>query len=305
MLQSILDDIKREFATGNIISRLAIINIGVFILINVTWFVLKIANAGAVPPLYYDILHFFAVSSSIMHNLTHPWVFITSIFLHEGFWHLLWNMLFLYWFGRIVADLIGERKIFPLYLLGGLVGCFIFWLSAQVVPYYSGGPIYAIGASAGVMAIVMASGLIAPDYVMRLFLIGDVKLKYIVAVLILVDIFGLASDVNTGGHFAHLGGVFMGWLFVYQLREGNDWSEGVHNLLDKIRDFFSERKQPVTTATERKLVVKHSYKKNQERLSEDEIEERIDGILDKIKAKGYESLTREEKDFLNNASSRR
>jgi hypothetical protein len=201
--------------------------------------------------------------------------------------------------------LIGERKIFPLYLLGGLVGCFIFWLSAQVVPYYSGGPIYAIGASAGVMAIVMASGLIAPDYVMRLFLIGDVKLKYIVAVLILVDIFGLASDVNTGGHFAHLGGVFMGWLFVYQLREGNDWSEGVHNLLDKIRDFFSERKQPVTTATERKLVVKHSYKKNQERLSEDEIEERIDGILDKIKAKGYESLTREEKDFLNNASSRR
>ena len=124
MFQSIIDDIKRELATGNLITRLVIVNVGVFFLINVLWFVLKMANAGSVPPLYYDFLHFFSVSSSIMHNITHPWVFVTSIFLHEGFWHLLWNMLFLYWFGRIVADLIGEQKILPLYLLGGCCGMY-------------------------------------------------------------------------------------------------------------------------------------------------------------------------------------
>jgi len=302
MLQSIVEDIKRELATGNIITRLVIVNVGVFFLINVLWFVLKMANAGSVPPLYYDFLHFFSVSSSIMHNITHPWVFVTSIFLHEGFWHLLWNMLFLYWFGRIVADLIGEQKILPLYLLGGIAGCIFFWSGAQLINYHG----FALGASAGVMAIVMTAGMIAPEYNMRLLLLGDVKLKYIVAVLILVDIFGLASDYNTGGHFAHLGGVVMGWLFVLQLREGNDWSEGINHLLKKISDFFSEPKKPVrkrTMAKERTLVVKKHYKKNSAELSEDEVEERIDLILDKIKARGYESLTKEEKDFLNNASS--
>ena len=304
MFQSIVDDIKRELATGNIISRLVIVNLGVFFLVNVLWFVLKMANAGTVPPLYHDFLHFFSVSSSIMHNVTHPWVFITSIFLHEGFWHLLWNMLFLYWFGRIVADLIGEQKILPLYLLGGITGCIAFWTGAQLLNY-SG---FALGASAGVMAIVMTAGMIAPDYNMRLLLIGDVKLKYIVAVLIFVDIFGLASDYNTGGHFAHLGGVMMGWLFVLQLREGNDWAEGINNLLRKIADFFSEPKKTApkrTMAKERTLVVKKHYTKRATELSEDEVEERIDLILEKIKAKGYESLTKEEKDFLNNASSRR
>ncbi len=304
MFQSIIDDIKRELSTGNIISRLVIINIGVFFLVNVVWLVLKGINGGEVPSIYYDFLHFFCVSSSIMHNITHPWVFITSIFLHEGFWHLLWNMLFLYWFGRIVADLIGEKKILPIYLLGGMVGCVIYWASAQIVTYNAP---FALGASAGVMAIVMTAGMIAPEYNLRLLLIGDVKLKYVVAVLILVDIFGLASVENTGGHFAHLGGVMMGWLFVLQLREGNDWSEGVNNILHKITQFFTETKQPVqtTTAKERKLVVKKHYTQRTDSLSEAEVQERIDLILDKIKAKGYENLTREEKDFLTNASSRR
>ncbi len=303
MFQSIFEDLKREFSTGNIITRLVLINIGVFIAINAVWVITKMINGGTASPLYYDILHFFCVSSSIMHNITHPWVFLTSIFLHEGFWHLLWNMLFLYWFGRIVADLIGDNKILPLYLLGGLVGCVVFWASAQIFPYYGNGETYALGASAGVMAIVMTSGMIAPDYNLRLLLIGDVKLKYVVGVLILVDIFGLASDVNTGGHFAHLGGVLMGWFFVQQLREGNDWSEGVNNMLFKIKDFFREKKETVHTAKERKLVVKKHYRQKPDKLSDMEVQERIDMILDKIKAKGYDSLSNEEKDFLNNASS--
>ncbi len=303
MLQSIVDDLKREFSTGNIISRLIIINVAVFISINLLRLVLNLSNAGEIPPLYYDILHFFCMSSDIMHNLTHPWVFITSIFLHEGFWHLLWNMLFLYWFGKIVADLIGDRKIFPLYLLGGLVGCLAFWASAQVLAYGGTGPVYALGASAGVMAIVMASGMIAPDYNLRLLLIGDVKLKYVVAVLILLDLFGIGGQQNTGGHFAHLGGVFMGWLFVRQLQQGNDWSIGVNGFVEKIGSFFKDDRASTPRKRETTLVVKHSYKKKEDQLDEAEIQERIDRILDKIKEVGYSNLTQAEKDFLHNAGS--
>ena len=302
MLQSIVEDIKREFSTGTVITRLVIVNVGVWIAINLVNLFLNLTNAGEVPPIYYDILHFFCVSSDIWHNLTHPWVFLTSIFLHEGFWHLLWNMLFLYWFGKIVADLIGDRKILPLYLLGGFVGCLAFWASAQVMPFGKEGPVYALGASAGVMAIVMASGMIAPDYNMRLLLLGDVKLKYIVAVLILLDLFGLGSNYNTGGHVAHLGGVFMGWFFIRQLREGNDWSEGINGFLERIKQFFSDDSSRNKKRRETTLVVKHSYRRKESELSDAEIQEKIDEILEKINKVGYDNLTQAEKDFLDKAS---
>lgn len=303
MLQSILADVRKEFAMGNVVNRLIIINVAVFIIVNLVKLSLNLANQGELPPFYRTFVEFFSISSSILHNVTHPWVFITSIFLHERFWHILWNMLFLYWFGRIVGDMIGDRKIFPLYLLGGLVGCFVFWMSAQFMPFGAGGTVYALGASAGVMSIVVASGMIAPDYNMRLLLIGDVRLKYIVFFLVLLDVFALGGDVNTGGHFAHLGGAFMGWFFVQQLRVGNDWSDGVNNIMSKIIQFFSEGRPQNRTTKERTLVVKKNYHKNTETLSKDEIQDRVDIILDKIKASGYDSLSREEKEFLNNASS--
>jgi membrane associated rhomboid family serine protease len=305
MFQSIIADLKREFTSGNMISRLVIINVIVFIAINIVRLILNFSNAGVTPPIYLDIIHFFSISSSLMHNLTHPWVFVTSIFLHEGFWHLLWNMLFLYWFGRIVADLIGEHKIFPIYLLGGIIGCFIFWASAQMMPFGDDGPVYALGASAGVMAIVVASGMIAPDYQLRLILIGDVKLKYVVAVLVLLDIFALAGNYNTGGHFAHLGGAFMGWFFVHQLQQGNDWSEGVNAVLEKIKQFFTHKQVSVSTRKESKLVIKHSYKRTEAKEPEEDHQERIDAILDKIKDHGYAKLTQEEKDFLHQASNKK
>jgi hypothetical protein len=186
-----------------------------------------------------------------------------------------------------------------------MVGCFVFWLSAQLLPYMNGQTGYALGASAGVMAIVVTSGMIAPDYIMRLILLGDIKLKYIVMVLVLLDLFAIAGDSNTGGHFAHLGGVVMGWLFVSQLRAGNDWSEGINNLLEKMVNFFSGAKVPVASTREAKIIVKRSYKKTEPKAyTDDEIQERVDAILEKIKKEGYHRLTNEEKEFLNNASSR-
>lgn len=313
MFDSIWEDIKREFSYGNMVTRLVIINIVIFVSVNLVRLFLFLGNGGEVPAVYDDFLHFFCMSSDWFHVLTHPWGIFTSIFLHEGIWHVLWNMLFLYWFGRIVGDFIGNQRILPLYLLGGLIGGIFYFLSAQFLPM---GP-YALGASGAVMAIVVAAGTIAPDYIMRLLFLGDVKLKYIVAVLVFLDLIGIANSTNTGGHFAHLGGAAFGAFFVTQLRKGNDWALPVNNLMDKIKNFFkgdsspkaSKRRKPrmaYKNPEARKRTFSRSRRANNvsdnktaEGLSH---QERVDSILDKIKQSGYESLTAEEKEFLFNAS---
>ncbi|NRA51825.1 MAG: rhomboid family intramembrane serine protease [Phaeodactylibacter sp.] len=314
MLQSIWDDAKRELSRGNMITQLIIINIAVFVIINLVRLFLFLGNGGAVPELYNTILHFFCMSSDWKFFLTHPWGMFTSMFLHEGFWHLLWNMLFLYWFGRIVGDFIGDQRILPLYLLGGLTGAVVFFISANLLPYGIGGR-FALGASAGVMAIVVAAGTISPDYTMRLLLLGDVKLKYIVAVLVFLDLILIPSGGNTGGHFAHLGGAFFGWFFVAQLRNGNDLSEPVNNILDKIRDFYNRMTTGKSNGRRPKVVYRNPNRKRSTQRrgnaasdtnngSSNAHQEKLDAILDKIKDSGYDSLSKEEKEFLFNASKR-
>jgi len=294
------------------ITQLIIINVAVFVIINLVRLFLFLGNGGAVPELYNTILHFFCMSSDWKFFLTHPWGMVTSMFLHEGFWHLLWNMLFLYWFGRIVGDFIGDQRILPLYLLGGLTGAVVFFISANLLPYGMGGR-FALGASAGVMAIVVAAGTISPDYIMRLLLLGDVKLKYIVAVLVFLDLILIPSGGNTGGHFAHLGGAFFGWLFVAQLRNGNDFSEPVNNILDKIRDVYTRVISGKRSSRGPKVVYRNPSRKRSttsrgqaasdtNNRNSSAYQEKLDAILDKIKDSGYESLTKEEKEFLFNAS---
>lgn len=312
MVSSIWDDVKRQFNYGNMVTRLVIINVVVYIGVNLLWVILRIGSGWTTPEIYQDILQFFMLSSDWLHNLTHPWVFITSMFLHEGFWHILWNMLFLYWFGRIVGDFLGNHRVLPLYLLGGIVGGMAYFLSVNLLPYGGDATHYALGASGAVMAFVVAAGTISPDYYMRLLFIGDVKLKYIVFVLVLIDLIGMAGNINTGGHFAHLGGAFFGWLFVYQLRQGTDWSIPVNNLLDRLNSFFSGfTSRPAQPSRGPRVVHRQSTRatrsSNKGEAASDprqssSYQEQLDAILDKIKQSGYESLTEQEKEFLFNAS---
>ncbi len=315
MLKSIWEDVKKEFNYGNMVTRLVILNVAVFFVINLIWIFLRLSHAWETPPLYTNILRFFMISSDWWHNLTHPWVILTNMFLHEGFWHILWNMLFLYWFGRIVGDFIGNHRILPLYLLGGIAGGLLFFFSANLFQYGGGGTHYALGASGAVMAIVVASGVIAPDYIFRLLFLGDVKLKYIVAVLVFLDLVGVANDINTGGHFAHLGGALFGWFFVFQLRNGVDLSEPVNKVIDGISQFFRnltednppKRKKPRVVHKASKAAKRASQRRSARgsRKSDSKdvsYQEKLDSILDKIKESGYESLTAEEKEFLFNAS---
>ena len=314
MFRSIWEDIKREFSYGNMVVRLVFVNIMVFVGVTLIWILLTGFFGKQVPPdsYYTQFIRFFSISSDWLHNLTHPWVVFTSMFLHEGFWHILWNMLFLYWFGRIVGDLLGDRRILPLYLLAGLVGNAVFFITANLFNYGGAGVHYALGASGAVTGIVLAAGVTAPDYPMRLLLFGEVKLKYIVAALLLFDMVMIAQDSNTGGHFAHLGGALMGWIFVAQLRQGTDLSQPVNRIIESIQNFFRRMANPevrrpgprkVYTSPKAKTAKRSSRQSSKgERASDASHQEQLDAILDKIKEKGYESLTQEEKEFLFKAS---
>lgn len=307
MFRSILDDIKFQFRTGNMITRIVIINVALFVLINVIYFFSTHLNAGQTPAFYRELVHYLSVSSSYKEFFLRPWTWITSMFLHQGFWHLLWNMLFLYWFGRITGDLIGDHRILPIYILGGLVGSLAFLLSAHLIGYSGGATVYALGASGAVMALVTASGVLAPDYRMRLILIGEVKLKWVVATLIFLDLIGTASNINTGGHFAHLGGVLIGYIYIVQLRAGNDIGGWIEAIRDKVEGLFTGSGRQAPRRAKMNVVHRSSGSRPQRTSPAErsvDFQEELDRILDKIKATGYDSLNEEEKEFLYQASNK-
>jgi Rhomboid family len=216
------------------------------------------------------------------------------------------NLIFLILFGNIVGDLVGDRRVLPLYLLGGLVGNLLFVLSGFLIYY----PVpYALGASGAVMALAGAVLILAPDYRVMLLLLGEVKVKYVILVLILLDMVALANNSNTGGHIAHLGGFFTGIFSVYALRDGRDFTEPINRFTDWLFGLFSTRKSPKMKARVKpapmKATVGGAFKGNQASDTNDlSYQEKLDAILDKIKQKGIEGLTPEEKNFLAEASKR-
>jgi membrane associated rhomboid family serine protease len=306
MLDSIVNDIKGQFRSGNMVTRLIIINVGLFAMLYLVKIIMILFSGGQHQAAFQNLIRFLAVHSSITFDLTHPWVLITHMFMHIGFWHLLFNMLLLYWFGRIVGDLIGDDKPLTIYLLGGLSGMVFYILGSN---FMTGMGSMAFGASAAVMAFAVAAASIAPDYSMRLILIGDVRLKYIVLVLLVLDLIGIANMSNTGGHIGHLGGAFFGWLYVYLLREGNDLSIPVNNAMNRVTDLFTGR-EAHKGRSRRSLRVEHISKNmGQERQKKTNVskealsrEEQIDRILDKIRKKGLDSLSQDERDILKDAS---
>ena len=309
MFDSIWKDVKKEFSYGNMVTRIIFVNIGFFLFVYLVKLILRIVHGGdpSFDPAFDNFSNFLSLSGNLFFDLTHPWVLFTHMFLHFGFFHILWNMLFLYWFGRIVGDFIGNQRVLPLYLLGGLAGAGAYLIFANVA--YSGQGI-AYGASGAVNAIVVAAAVISPDYIIRLLFFGDVKLKFIAAIVVLMSLMGVADLNNTGGNIAHLGGALFGWFFILKLREGNDLSIGVNRILDKIVNLYKGVPAAVKTKTRKgpKMAYKNPNKKKQAKgnAASDSMDfshqEKIDAILDKIKQSGYESLTSEEKEFLFNAS---
>ncbi len=312
MFESIWEDVKSQFRSGNMVTRIILVNVAFLVGVLLLKLVLNLTveTLPDTTPYHEYVAPFLELSSSFFTTLTRPWVLFTHMFIHyEIFFHFIINMLLLYWFGRIVGDLIGDHKILPIYLLSGLASAFLLMLVANLnTPFTIGTS--AIGASGAVSGIIIAAAATSPDYYMRLFIIGDVRLKYIALAAIILQLSNLAANSNAGGTFGHIGGLIMGYIFIVQLRKGNDLSIPVNRILDKIKNFFTkdERRKPTVAYRNPKLKKQQRQAKTNVKgnnVSDLSHEQKLDAILDKIKSKGMESLSEEEKEFLLNASKER
>ena len=243
--KSILTDIKNEFQKDNMINKLIMINLGVFVLVGILGTLAKIFSAGS-----YDSFLFtqwLGLPNGIIYVLKKPWTIITYMFLHTGFLHILFNMLWLFWIGNILQEYIGKKKILPIYLLGGIVGGLLYILAFNLFPLFEHVPrdLPMEGASAGVMAIVIATATLLPDHTIRLLFIGNVKLKWLALAFLVIDIISVQGG-NAGGHIAHLGGALLGFFFIKQLQAGYDWSKGINGFLDGLSSLFSSKKSNLT-----------------------------------------------------------
>ncbi len=291
---------------GNMVRKLILINVVVFVIVQLVTLGCNIASAGLDPT--NDLLWKFIKLFSMPADWRELWKFwspITSMFLHQGLWHLLGNMIWLSLFGTIVGDLIGNRRVLPIYLLGGLAGCALYFISAQFLPSVGG---HALGASAAVMAFAGTALMLNPEYRVSLLFLGEVKIKYIVLIMVLLDLVAISGSDNTGGHAAHIGGFLFGFLYVYALRDRRDWAEPVNNLLDRATALWDKltgrgrSSMRVTYKRKDKNPKARTGAIKTEAKVETPHQERLDQILDKIKQKGMDGLTPEEKEFLYDAS---
>ncbi len=292
----IWDDIKKIFRSGSNLTRLIYINTGVFILITLTAVIgFLLTN----PDISAKALDLFSVPSSVKALLLRPWTIISYMFVHKDIWHILFNMLWLYWFGKIFLEYLDQRKLVAVYILGGISGAAVYILSFNVFPAFTGivADSVAIGASASVMAIVIAIAAYVPDYTIQLFLFGRIKIKYM-ALAIFVFTSVMDFSVNSGGKLAHIGGALFGYLYTLNIRQGRDIGKGFNKVMDFLATLFKPRKK--LKVTHKKPANEYEY--NKVRTQHQAL---INTILDKISKGGYDSLTKEEKETLFKESQKR
>ena len=293
---SFISDLKNNFQRGTISLQLIYINVGVFVVTTLVSVVLMLFNWGGM-----SWMNFLQLPAYLPKFLVQPWTLFTYMFLHVGALHLLFNMLWLYWFGQLFLSFFSARHFRGLYLLGGLCGGLLYMLAYNVFPYF--GPYiygsYLLGASASVLAIVVATAVREPEYRVNFMFIGAVRLKYVALFMVVTDLLFVTSG-NGGGHIAHLGGALGGWWFAKSLQKGHD----ITRWINQVFDWFSggikisrPAKKPKMKVNRGGKVDDYDYNVRKKQQSEE-----IDRILDKLKQSGYASLTTEEKKRLFDAS---
>lgn len=279
--------------------QLIIINVVIFFVMIVLNAVLTMSKLDSAWEFVLDIFRLPPTFSEFFHR---PWTLLTYAFAHDwsGIWHLLGNMIGLYWFGSLLIEYLGNDKVIAVYVLGALAGAVVFLLMFNFVPYFVERPnLGLIGASAAVFAVMMAIVTLLPDYTFYLMFLGPVKIKYIALFYTAVSIIGTVGQ-NDGGNLAHLGGLLMGYVYTKQLQAGVNWGGWITGTLDWVKGLFQpSRNVKVTyrkteTSPKKTTAAKQPFSKA--------TQEEIDTILEKISEKGYESLTKDEKETLFNAS---
>lgn len=279
--------------SGSKLNLLIGINVVIFLLINIPGVLeqLFITGLGHDSVIQTKAFDYMAMPAYLPRLAERFWTPVTYMFLHNGVFHILFNMLWLYWLGQLFEEYLGTKRITGLYIAGGLAGALLYGLAFNLIPAFTQNGMLltttVVGASASVMAIVIATATLLPNYSLYLMLIGPVKLKWIALFYVVLDFLSIAGP-NAGGEIAHLGGALFGFIYIKQMQRGNNWGDNLNNLF-----------KPKSKI---KVVSRNSGYQRGKNSSNIPQQEEIDRILDKISQSGYDSLNKQEKETLFRAS---
>ncbi len=281
---NILDNIKKFFLQKDALSRLILINVVIWIIclfISVFTWLFNISDISFVTKL-------FAVPADISSLAEKPWSIFTYMFLQEEFWHLFFNMLMLYYGGKIFLQYFSQKQLILTYIIGGIFGALFFILAFNAFPVFENkiAVSFALGSSASVLSILIAAATYQPEYKLNLFLLGEVKMKWIAIIFVIIDILSIPKG-NSGGHIAHLGGALWGFLYAYMLKKDFDI-------------YLIFKRKPRIRVKTRNAGNYHQRAKTDEQFNAEraQTQEEIDRILEKIAKNGYSSLSEKEKEYL-------
>src|SRR5690554_2927150 len=277
-----------QFKMANVLVKLIVINVAAFLIVRLGSFFLNITP--------FDFSKWFVLSDGLETLIFQPWTLITYGFMHFDFFHILFNMIWLYWFGQFALNLFTEKRLLTVYLLGALYGGLLFVVSYNLFPVFEGSRGDLLGASGAVTAIMVFIATYSPNTEVRLFNFS-IKLWHIALFLFLLDLIRIPSSGNAGGLLAHVGGGIFGYVYAVQLTKGNDIGKWFENFMDWIVGLFKKKNHVLFKKVHRNKTASAAKRKTSP-ISKSEHQKKIDTILDKISQSGYESLSKEEKDYL-------
>lgn len=289
----------KRFASATMLMKIVVINIAVFLVLNIISIVMIFAGEESGR---FIVEQWVAMPGNFGRLARHAWTPLSYMFSQIEPLHLIFNMLWLYWFGIVFQLLSTPKRMIGLYLLGGLGGAALYLLAVNTIPYFAGHGGLLIGSSASVIAIVTATAIMAPDYRMNLLFLGAVSLKWIAIVTIGIDLLSVTGS-NAGGHIAHLGGAAVGAIFALGLKRGHDITAPLNSLIDAIVNLFSRRPK-VRPARFRASGAPSAPRHKAPSAASAADQAELDKILDKIKKSGYSSLTADERARLFDVSRR-
>lgn len=278
------NEIKQRYSKANPLFKLIYINIAVYVLVQVVYTSSFLFQNSSI-----DLVYLLGMPSQPKELLFRPWTPFTYMFTHFGFTHILFNLIWLYFAGQIFLQYFTSKKLYSIYLMGGLLGGLAYLLAYNLFPAFSQQNTQLIGASASVLAILFAVASYVPNYKVNLIFIGPVSIKYLAIASIFIDIISIPKG-NAGGHIAHLGGALLGIAFIQQWKKGKDISLSMERLIDQFTGLFKKKNL--------KTVYKRPQTDDEFRSDKVKRSKNIDEILDKIAKSGYDSLNEKEKEYL-------
>lgn len=289
-------EIQRFFREGDPLSRLIATLLGVYVVI----LLLQIISRFTQFPLDSYVLPYFTLPTALSKLLLKPWTIFTYMFVHEGFMHILFNLLYLFFAGQLFQSYLGSDKLWSTFILGGLAGGILYVLAYNIFPFFEGALPLATnrGASAGVMAVLVSVAVMAPYFPVRLFFVLEVKLWQVVAMLILLDLVYMPQE-NPGGHIAHIGGAAFGFFMARQWRDKRVFiGEFMNNWIEGITEYFKGGRKMKVAYSSKGSKTSGASRPTSKNAKSAQDQEKLNAILDKISKGGYDSLSKEEKDFL-------